>query len=93
MNCATITYSLQCCSATRNIRQMPAPKEILILIELFQHNRDSYCSTQYNETQLRPEFVNPFFKVLGRDADNKQGYVDTWTQAFNGHHMQVGHLF
>ncbi len=48
---------------------------------------------QYNETQLRPEFVNPFFKALGRDVDNKQGYVDAYTQAFNRHHMQVGHLF
>ena len=58
---------------------MPAPKEILTPIELFQHNRDSCCSTQYNETQLRPEFVNPFFKALAWGVDNKQGYVDAYT--------------
>jgi hypothetical protein len=45
-------------------RELPAPKEIEDLIERFEQNIESYKSGHYNETQLRLEFVNPFFKAL-----------------------------
>ena len=44
---------------------MTAPKEILDLVGRFDRNRDSYRSAQYNETQLRREFLDPFFIALG----------------------------
>jgi predicted type IV restriction endonuclease len=47
-----------------------APKEILDLIERFQRNIDAYKTGQYNETQLRREFLDPFFKQRGWDIDN-----------------------
>ena len=37
-------------------------------------HRESYISPRYNETQLRREFVDPFFKALGWDVDNESGY-------------------
>jgi hypothetical protein len=30
-------------------------------------------SEKYNEAQLRQEFVNPLFRELGWDVDNRQG--------------------
>ena len=38
---------------------MTAPKEIKKLIKRFQENRDVYCSSAYNETQARHEFIDP----------------------------------
>ncbi|MGA3084637.1 MAG: hypothetical protein ABSE95_07560 [Thermodesulfobacteriota bacterium] len=55
---------------------MTIPHEILRLIERFEQNREAYHSDPYNETQLRREFVDPFFEALGWDVDNKQGYAE-----------------
>ena len=41
---------------------MSAPKEIKI-VERFRENRDVYCSSEYNGTQARHEFIDPFFKL------------------------------
>jgi hypothetical protein len=38
---------------------MTAPKEIKTLVERFEHNREAYHSSAYNETQLRQEFIDP----------------------------------
>ena len=43
---------------------MAAPKEIVELVDRFENNLASYKSGHYNETQVRREFVDPFFKVL-----------------------------
>ncbi len=58
---------------------MAIPHEILKLIERFEQNREAYHSDPYNETQLRREFVDPFFEALGWDVDNKQGYAEAKT--------------
>lgn len=57
---------------------MAAPKEILDLIERFERNLDAYKAGQYNETQLRREFLDPFFKHLGWDIDNTAGYAEPY---------------
>ena len=44
---------------------MGVPAEIRELTERFERNKDAYRSPQYNETQLRREFLDPFFKALG----------------------------
>jgi hypothetical protein len=54
---------------------MPAPAIILELVERFKEQRDSYKSGNYNETQLRLEFLDPFFKALGWDVANEQSYA------------------
>ncbi len=66
------------------------PKEVLTLIDRFERNRDSYCSNQYNETQLRLEFVNPLFNALGWDVDNKQGYAESYKQVIHEDAIKVG---
>jgi hypothetical protein len=49
------------------------PSRIIDLIETFDRNIEAYRSPQYNETQLRREFIDPFFEELGWDVTNKSG--------------------
>jgi hypothetical protein len=54
-----------------NFRVMPTtdqatvPQIISDLMERFEQQLDSYKSGQYNETQLRRDFLDPLFKALG----------------------------
>jgi len=59
---------------------MSAPKEIMDLVERFNNNIDSYKSGNYNETQVRLEFINPFFEALGWDVSNKRGYAEAYKE-------------
>jgi SAM-dependent methyltransferase len=43
------------------------------LIKKYNDNRDYYISTKYNEAQLRIDFLDPFFELLGWDIKNTQG--------------------
>ncbi|HPY73273.1 MAG: TaqI-like C-terminal specificity domain-containing protein [Methanothrix sp.] len=52
---------------------MAAPREIVELVERFERNVDAYKSGRYNETQLRREFIDPFFGALGWDVENRGG--------------------
>ena len=42
------------------------------LIEKFQNNIRQYKNKDYNETEVRVDFVNPMFEILGWDVDNKK---------------------
>ena len=53
--------------------RMKAPSIVRELIQRFTAFEDSYRSAQYNETQLRREFIDPLFEALGWDIHNKQG--------------------
>jgi len=44
---------------------MAAPDAILELVERFTRNRAQYLNPAYNETQVRREFLDPFFTALG----------------------------
>lgn len=59
---------------------MGAPGEIADLMNGFSEQRGSYRSPSYNETQLRRELVDPFFKALGRDIDNVKGYAEAYKE-------------
>jgi hypothetical protein len=48
---------------------MAAPESIVKLCETFELRKEHYKSGGYNETDLRREFLDPFFKVLGWDVD------------------------
>lgn len=45
---------------------------IIELITKYNENRDYYLSTKYNETQLRADFLDPFFELLGWDIANRE---------------------
>lgn len=57
---------------------MPAPQIIHTLVERFEQNIESYKSGNYNETQARQEFINPFFEALGWDISNTRGYAEAY---------------
>jgi hypothetical protein len=69
---------------------MTAPKEILDLVERFERNRDAYRSAQYNETQLRREFLDPFFNTLGWDVENRQGYAEAYKDVIHEDAIKIG---
>ena len=51
------------------------PSRVEELIETFVRDIEAYHSQQYNETQLRREFIGPFFEELGWDVTNKASYA------------------
>src|SRR6266704_2336340 len=69
---------------------MGVPAEIRELTERFERNFDAYRSPQYNETQLRREFLDPFFKALGWDIDNEQGYAEAYKDVIHEDAIKVG---
>lgn len=69
---------------------MTIPKVIAELIERFDDNRDAYLSGQYNETQLRKEFIDPFFEALGWDVNNKQGFAEPYKDVINEDAIRIG---
>ncbi len=69
---------------------MAAPKEIVDLVERFESNREAYKSGHYNETQVRREFVDPFFKALGWDIDNEQGFAEAYKDVIHEDAIKVG---
>ena len=71
-------------------RQLAAPKEIVDLVERFESNLESYKSGHYNETQVRREFVDPFFKALGWDIDNEQGFAEAYKDVIHEDAVKVG---
>lgn len=69
---------------------MPAPAEIIQLVERFEANLDSYRSGAYNETLLRRDFLDPFFKALGWDIDNSQGYAEAYREVVHEDAIKIG---
>ncbi len=69
---------------------MAAPKVVLDLVERFERNREAYQSGQYNEMQLRQEFLDPFFAALGWDMNNEQGYAEAYKDVIHEDSIKVG---
>ncbi len=69
---------------------MSVPKEVLSLVERFGDNLEGHLSSQYNETQLRREFLDPFFKALGWDMDNLQGFAEAYKDVIHEDAIRVG---
>jgi len=57
---------------------MTTPQEILDLVEHFERNEADFRSNRYNETELRREFLDPFFEALGWDVNNRHRYSETY---------------
>jgi hypothetical protein len=62
---------------------MKPPEELAKLVDRFANNREAYCSGEYKETQLRREFIDPFFAALGWDVDNKAGFAETYKEVIH----------
>ncbi len=62
---------------------MPNLTRLEELVDTFHRNRDAYLSGKFNETQVRVEFINPFFELLGWDVDNKKGYAESYKDVYH----------
>ena len=69
---------------------MKAPQEIIALVERFDQNLQAYQSGKYNETQLRREFIDPFFKALGWDVENTSGYAEAYKDVIHEDAIKIG---
>ncbi len=69
---------------------MAAPQAVLTLVEKFERNLDAYRGGHYNETQVRRDFIDPFFMALGWDMDNSLGYAEAYRDVVHEDTIKVG---
>jgi len=67
-----------------------APQIIHDLVERFERNLDAYKSGSYNETQVRREFIDPFFEALGWDVNNCEGNAEAYKDVIHEDAVKVG---
>ena len=68
---------------------MDAPPKIFELVERFERNITAYRSGSYNETQLRREFIDPFFIELGWDVNNAEGNAEAYKDVIHEDSINV----
>ncbi len=67
-----------------------ALKKIAELVERFEEQYASYKKADYNETLTRRDFIDPFFKALGWDIDNENGYAESYREVIHEDRVKVG---
>ena len=77
-----------------------AKEQITILIDKFNEQHDFFKSNNYNETQTRRDFIDPFFKALGWDMENEKQELETYRDVkhedkikINGHSKSPDYSF
>jgi type I restriction-modification system DNA methylase subunit len=69
---------------------MNVPDRIKKLTETFDYNLETYKRGSYNETQVRREFIDPFFEELGWDITNREGYSEAYKDVIHEDAIKVG---
>jgi predicted type IV restriction endonuclease len=59
------------------------------LVARFDEQVARYKKTDYNETLVRRDFIDPFFKALGWDVDNSQGYAEAYREVIHEDKVKV----
>ena len=65
-----------------NANLVAAQNQLRNLVSIYNSNFDQYQQATYNETQVRVDFVNPFFQLLGWDVLNEAGFTATHIKDF-----------
>ncbi len=65
------------------------PDKIKQLVDTFSRNLDFYKAGTYNETQLRREYLDPFFTALGWDVENKRGYAEAYKDVIHEYSLKT----
>lgn len=60
------------------------------LVTRFDEQYDSYKRSDYNETQTRRDFIDPFFKALGWDVDNSEGNAEAYREVIHEDRVKIG---
>src|SRR4030066_1270805 len=66
-----------------------APDDIKRLVETFSRTIDSFKAGGINETQLRREYLDPFFTSLGWDVENRQGYAEAYKDVIHEYSLKT----
>jgi N-6 DNA Methylase/TaqI-like C-terminal specificity domain/Type I restriction enzyme R protein N terminus (HSDR_N) len=66
------------------------PPRVLELVETFDRHREAYRTGSYNESQVRQEFIDPFFEALGWDVRNVQGFAAAYKDVVHEDAIKVG---
>jgi len=80
-------------SAERDRTKIAAPddarREIEGLVQRFARNLDVYTRPDYKETQVRVEFIDPFFEALGWDVRNVKGHAEQYKDVIHEDAIKV----
>jgi len=73
---------------------MPTKEEALLkiqsLVQRFDEQKEFYQNTDYNETQTRRDFIDPFWKALGWDVDNESGVAESYREVRHEDRVIIG---
>lgn len=72
------------------VNKETAYKTIAALVERFEEQFASYKKAEYNETLTRRDFIDPFFKALGWDVDNAEGYAEAYREVIHEDKIKIG---
>lgn len=67
-----------------------AYKKIASLVRRFGEQKEFYKQDTYNEILTRRDFIDPFFKALGWDIDNEDGYAESYREVIHGGKAKMG---
>ncbi|MBZ0205929.1 MAG: N-6 DNA methylase [Flavobacteriales bacterium] len=59
------------------------------LVARFHEQYDSYKRSDYSEALVRKDFIDPFFRLLGWDMDNSQGYAEAYREVIHEDKVRV----
>jgi TaqI-like C-terminal specificity domain len=69
---------------------MTVPDKLHELVDRFQYHIEDYKSGKYNETQVRRDFIDPLFGLLGWDVDNKANHAEAYREVIHEDSIKVG---
>jgi len=64
--------------------------KIAQLVERFREHVEEYKRIGYKEYQTRVDYINPFFKALGWDMDNEQGFAEAYREVIHEDKIKIG---
>ncbi len=59
------------------------------LTEQFHEHIDTYKKGNFNETQTRTDYINPFFEALGWDVNNREGRAETYRDVIHEDKLKI----
>ena len=72
------------------VTKKQAYEKIAQLVKRFSEHVEEYKRHGYNEHQTRVDYINPFFKALGWDMENEQGYAEAYREVIHEDKIKVG---
>jgi len=69
---------------------IPCPEGVETLARRFVEPVEAYRGPAYNETHVRRESIDPFFKALGWGVDNEAGHAEAYKDVIHEDAINVG---